>query len=80
MSRTCDVCNKAFSERSSLLKHHCIHSGQRLHSCDVCNKAFSDKYSLIKHQHIHSGERPFACEVCSKARSQSNSDNISMHT
>ena len=51
----CDVCNKAYINKSGLIKHTRIHSGERPYVCDMCNEAFSDKFSLIGHKRIHSG-------------------------
>ena len=36
----CEMCNKAFSQQSSLIIHQCMHSGERRY---VCNKAYSDQ-------------------------------------
>jgi KRAB domain-containing zinc finger protein len=49
------VCNKAFSDRSSQIKHQRVHSGERPYTCELCNKAFSDQSGLRRHQRINSG-------------------------
>jgi len=61
------VCYKAFTQKSSLIKHKRQHSVECSLSCDMCN---SEKTSLIKHKHMHSGKRPYICVVCNKAFSQ----------
>jgi len=48
------MCNKAYSDKCSLINHKHIHGGQRHYSCEVCNKAFSQQSSLNVHQHMHS--------------------------
>jgi len=60
------MCNKAYSDKSSLINHKCIHSGERPYVCDVCNKEFSRQSNLIR-QRLHSGERPYVCDLCNKA-------------
>ena len=70
---SCEVCNRAFSRKSDIIRHQRLHSGERPYVCDVCNKAYSYKSNLIKHKRKHSGERPYVCEVCNKAFSQKRS-------
>jgi KRAB domain-containing zinc finger protein len=43
----CDVCNKSFSERATLLIYQRIHSGESPYACDVCNKSFSQRSYLM---------------------------------
>jgi len=48
-----DVCNKAYSDKNSLINHKYIHSGECHYTCDVCNKTFSQQSSFNIHQHMH---------------------------
>jgi len=73
------MCNKAYSEKKSLLIHQRTHSGERPYVCDLCNKAFIANSTLIIHQLIHSSERPYTCDMCNKAYSEQ-PDNTSTHT
>jgi len=40
------VCNKRFSDRSSLEIHHNVHTGERPYCCDVCKKHLSIEVAL----------------------------------
>ena len=62
----CDICDKAFSQKSSLSDHERTHSNEKPFACDTCEKKFSRQSALNKHQRIHSGAKPYECDVCSK--------------
>ena len=62
--RTCSVCKKYFTQKSSLTTHLLIHNGECPFQCNVCDKQFTLKQHLTKHLRVHSGERPFKCKVC----------------
>ena len=44
-----------FSQKSSLISHKRLHSGERPYCCDVCSKPFTNKSNLIRHKRLHSG-------------------------
>ncbi|NWT90825.1 ZNF45 protein, partial [Lanius ludovicianus] len=46
------------SQRSDLVVHEQLQTGEKPHKCEECGKSFSWRSRLIHHQMIHTGERP----------------------
>nr|CAD7263365.1 unnamed protein product [Timema shepardi] len=63
----CDVCDKAFSTKSSLNTHKRIHSGEKPHICQLCGKKFTASSNLYYHRMTHIKEKPHKCPVCPKS-------------
>ena len=62
---TCDMCDKQYTETSSLKRHkESIHDGVR-YPCDQCDsKPFKDESGLRKHKEsVHEGKR-YPCDQC----------------
>ncbi|XP_054870483.1 zinc finger and SCAN domain-containing protein 31-like isoform X2 [Amphiprion ocellaris] len=62
----CDVCGKAFKDRSQLNRHYKIHTGVKPYACSTCGKRFYEISSMRRHERIHTGEKLYPCKICRK--------------
>ncbi|KAM3912164.1 uncharacterized protein RB166_020655 [Leptodactylus fuscus] len=67
---SCQECEKSFTNKTNLLEHQSVHTGERPYSCQDCGKSFTWKSNLCEHQKIHSDKIPFLCSVCGKSFNQ----------
>lgn len=67
---TCNLCHKAFSQRSYLKTHKTVHTGEKSYTCNVCHKAFATRLGLKTHTRSHTGEKPHICNLCGGAFSR----------
>lgn len=63
---SCEICNKRFAGRSTVIYHRRAHTGERPHGCSTCGKKFMRPDALRQHMMCHTGERRHQCSVCSR--------------
>uniref|UniRef100_A0AAR5P6V9 C2H2-type domain-containing protein n=2 Tax=Dendroctonus ponderosae TaxID=77166 RepID=A0AAR5P6V9_DENPD len=62
----CDLCDRVFKHRNSLVYHMRSHSGIRPHQCELCGKSFFASSALKVHLRLHSGDKPYDCLHCGR--------------
>jgi uncharacterized Zn-finger protein len=65
----CELCGKAFKEKSKLKAHREIHTTERNVICPVCNKTFKTQACLRSHKRVHNPTHIF-CDYCGKNYTQ----------
>ena len=72
---SCNVCDRAFSERYKMKNHiNIVHKGEKIFKCAICEISFSGKGNLNVHvSSVHQMKKPFKCDVCSKCYTTNNS-------
>ena len=65
----CSACGKVFSEKTRLLIHNRIHSGEKPYVCEDCGFSCAQKDNLrlhkqFKHPSTDGAEKRFACPLC----------------
>ena len=60
-----------FRQRSNLVRHKRIHTGDKPYECEICKKTFINSSALAMHKRVHTGEKPYSCDVCQKSYVQS---------
>ncbi|KAI8771339.1 zinc finger protein 664 [Biomphalaria glabrata] len=62
----CPLCERAFTQSSTLKVHQLFHSGEKPFKCQLCQREFAQSTALKIHQSVHTGIKPFKCQVCEK--------------
>lgn len=65
----CDVCNKSFSQRTSLKRHLWIHSTAEPYKCIFCGEIFITMRRQLAHDCIHKGQMLHTSQVPQKVSS-----------
>ncbi|XP_061821310.1 zinc finger Y-chromosomal protein 1-like [Nerophis lumbriciformis] len=76
-SSVCDVCGQVMKNKSSLIRHSFIHTGEKPFACHLCELRFNRRDNLRHHlSHVHPGgvarrerRRPkqtWLCDACGK--------------
>nr|CAD7261904.1 unnamed protein product [Timema shepardi] len=78
----CDICEKTFTQNSSLNIHMKLHRGQKDYTCQICSRSFAQNSSLKSHIRLHTGQKPFSCPFCTKAFAQQSNlrSHVRIHT
>mmetsp|Transcript_10039 Transcript_10039/g.19288 ORF Transcript_10039/g.19288 Transcript_10039/m.19288 type:complete len:166 (-) Transcript_10039:297-794(-) len=74
----CPHCKKRFMQKSNMIAHTRIHTGERPFKCTVCPRAFAQKSNLKRHIQIHSRKRKERSEA--KAKMGHHDDTSRLHT
>ena len=61
----CQYCTYSCSQKSSMIIHMRVHTGERPYKCNLCPYRATQRSSLTRHQRVHMGNKPFKCDFCS---------------
>lgn len=63
---SCDICNRAFANKSTKDDHRRIHTGERPYTCEICSKSFRTLNLIYVHNRTHTNYKPHKCSYCGK--------------
>ena len=75
----CQVCDKKFSRKYSLVQHQAIHTAKKPFACQICKIKFAQKSNLVRHLATHSNVRNFKCSICPEGRSFKTKRELKQH-
>nr|XP_054750988.1 zinc finger protein 420-like [Lytechinus pictus] len=61
--KICNICEKSFVDKYTLLVHLRTHTGERPYHCTLCDMKFSQRSTLQFHMDTHSGKK-HECSIC----------------
>jgi len=64
---TCDICQRSFSQKITLVQHINSHSSAKLYECTDCNIKFKQCSSLFKHRKQKHSDYSPTCSLCNKS-------------
>jgi len=78
----CSVCQRFFSQQSTLVNHIKTHTGEKPYKCKICEVNFRQVATLNNHMKIHTGEKPYNCSFCPKQFRQKSTlqNHLRVHT
>ncbi|CAN8006701.1 unnamed protein product, partial [Ixodes pacificus] len=62
----CPNCPKTFLRKQFLVRHKCIHTGEKPHKCPYCRLTFARSSTLIIHVRTHTAGKPSKCQQCNE--------------
>ncbi|XP_045781382.1 zinc finger protein 64-like [Maniola jurtina] len=64
MQYICDVCQKIFQRKSSLVTHIRAHTYANTFSCKLRERKFTQSSSSLSPRRTHAGDKSFVCKLC----------------
>ncbi|XP_065225409.1 zinc finger protein 567-like isoform X14 [Planococcus citri] len=78
----CQVCNKQFAHKKTLIAHGLTHGEKKRYQCSTCDARFDRNDTKERHERVHLKGACFECTICGKkfAYKHSLSDHLRVHS